>query len=150
MSARGVTTRDRGDRRSDRRHRGRSVAERALGQIRLVAVALVVVGGAGYRPSEDGGLSRDIGLPLAGGAAALLLAVAILTSRASRAASGRPSQRAAGPGCGGGPPPGRAAGAAPRGAAGPRWRRPGRSPTRSSSSVSWRWPDSRRIPSPSC
>jgi diguanylate cyclase (GGDEF)-like protein len=95
MTARGVTTRDRGDRRSDRRHRGRSVAERALGQIRLVAVALVLVGGAGYRPSDDGGLSRDIALPLAGGAAALLLAVAILTSRASRAASGRRSKLAA-------------------------------------------------------
>jgi diguanylate cyclase (GGDEF)-like protein len=95
MTARGVTTRDRRDKRTDRRDRGRSVAERALGQVRLVAVALVLVGGAGYRPSEDGGLARTIAVPLAGGAAALLLAVAVLTSRASRASSGRRSKLAA-------------------------------------------------------
>jgi hypothetical protein len=95
MTARGRTTRDRRATRAERRDRGRSVAERALGQIRLVAVALVVVGGAGYRPSENGGLARDVVLPLAGAAAALLLAVAVLTSRASKAATGRRSQLAA-------------------------------------------------------
>jgi diguanylate cyclase (GGDEF)-like protein len=95
MSARGRTTRDRRAVQAERRDRGRSVAERALGQIRLVAVALVVVGGAGYRPSENGGLARDIVLPLAGAAAALLLAVAVLTSRASKAATGRRSTLAA-------------------------------------------------------
>ncbi|HLM05675.1 MAG TPA: GGDEF domain-containing protein [Blastococcus sp.] len=95
MSARGRTTSDRQAARAERRDRGRSVAERALGQIRLVAVALVLVGGAGYRPSENGGLARDIALPLAGAAAALLLAVAVLTSRASKAAAGRRSKLAA-------------------------------------------------------
>ncbi len=94
MSTRGRTTSDRRAVRAERRHRGRSVAERALGQIRLVAVALVLVGGAGYRPSE-GGLSRDIALPLAIGAATVLLAVSILTSRAARAGSGRRSKLAA-------------------------------------------------------
>jgi diguanylate cyclase (GGDEF)-like protein len=95
MTARGRTTRDRRATRAERRDRGRSVAERALGQIRLVAVALVLVGGAGYRPSENGGLARDVVLPLAGAAAALLLAVAVLTSRASKAATGRRSKLAA-------------------------------------------------------
>jgi diguanylate cyclase (GGDEF)-like protein len=95
MTARGRTTRDRRATRAERRDQGRSVAERALGQIRLVAVALVVVGGAGYRPSENGGLARDVVLPLAGAAAALLLAVAVLTSRASKAATGRRSKLAA-------------------------------------------------------
>jgi len=95
MTARGRTTRDRRATRAERRDQGRSVAERALGQIRLVAVALVVVGGAGYRPSENGGLARDVVLPLAGAVAALLLAVAVLTSRASKAATGRRSKLAA-------------------------------------------------------
>ena len=59
--SRGRTTTDRrtgpADRRTERRARrddrsgvGRSVAERALRQIRLVAVALVLLGAAGYRP----------------------------------------------------------------------------------------------------
>jgi diguanylate cyclase (GGDEF)-like protein len=95
MTARGRTTRDRRATRAERRDRGRSVAERALGQIRLVAVALVLVGGAGYKPAENGGLARDVVLPLAGAAAALLLAVAVLTSRASKAATGRRSKLAA-------------------------------------------------------
>ena len=94
MSGRGQTTSDRRSAPKERRDRGRSVAERALGQIRLVAVALVLVGGAGYRPSE-GGLAREVALPLAGGAAAILLAVAILTSRAARAESGHRSKLAA-------------------------------------------------------
>jgi diguanylate cyclase (GGDEF)-like protein len=95
MSGRGHTTRDRRNVSPERRDRGRSVAERALGQIRLVAVALVLVGGAGYRPSEEGGIDPDLALPLAGVAAGVLLAVAILTSRAARAASGRRSKLAA-------------------------------------------------------
>ena len=94
MSGRGQTTHDRRSAPKERRDRGRSVAERALGQIRLVAVALVLVGGAGYRQSE-GGIAREVALPLAGGAAAILLAVAILTSRAARAGSGRRSKLAA-------------------------------------------------------
>ena len=48
---RGRTTSDRRARRSDRRDRGRSVAQRALGQIRLVAVALVLRRRRRYRPS---------------------------------------------------------------------------------------------------
>jgi diguanylate cyclase (GGDEF)-like protein len=95
MSRRGRTTSDRRALRSDRRDRGRSVAQRALGQIRLVAVALVVVGGAGYRPTSAGDLSRDLAWPLAGAAAVVLLAVAALTSRAGRAGSGRRSKLAA-------------------------------------------------------
>ena len=95
MSRRGRTTSDRGAARNDRRHRGRSVAQRALGQIRLVAVALVLVGGAGYRPTGPQDLSRHLALPLAGVAAAVLLGVAVLTSRAGRAASGRRSTLAA-------------------------------------------------------
>ncbi|WP_212719571.1 hypothetical protein, partial [Blastococcus sp. CCUG 61487] len=69
--------------------------ERALGQIRLVAVALVVVGGAGYRPSADADVGRDVALPLAGLAALVLLGVALLTSRAGRAGTGRRSKLAA-------------------------------------------------------
>ena len=95
MTARGRTTRDRRAARAERRDRGRSVAERALGQIRIVAVALVLVGGAGYKPGESGGLTRDIALPLAGVAAALLLVVAVLTSRAAKASTGRRSTLAA-------------------------------------------------------
>jgi diguanylate cyclase (GGDEF)-like protein len=95
MTARGRTTRDRRAVRTERRDRGRSVAERALGQIRLVAVALVLVGGAGYKPAETGGLAREIALPLAGVAAALLLVVAVFTSRASKAETGRRSKLAA-------------------------------------------------------
>jgi diguanylate cyclase (GGDEF)-like protein len=93
--SRGRTTHDRRSSKSERRDRGRSVAERALGPIRLVSVALVLVGGAGYRPSGAGDLSRDIALPLAGVAAAVLLGVAVLTSRAGRASAGRRSKLAA-------------------------------------------------------
>ena len=95
MSRRGRTTSDRRAARTERRDRGRSVAQRALGQIRLVAVALVLVGGAGYRPSGPQDLTRDVALPLAGIAAAVLLGVAVLTSRAGRAESGRRSKLAA-------------------------------------------------------
>jgi diguanylate cyclase (GGDEF)-like protein len=96
--SRGRTTTDRGsahaERRSgtDRRARnedragvGRSVAERALRQIRLVAVALVLLGGAGYRPDDAADLDRQIALVLAGAAAATLLLVSVLSLRAARA-----------------------------------------------------------------
>jgi diguanylate cyclase (GGDEF)-like protein len=95
MTGRGTTTTDRRSASTERRDRGRSVAERALGQIRLVAVALVLVGSAGYRPAEAGGIPAHVAQPLAGVAAAVLLAVAILTSRAARASSGRRSKLAA-------------------------------------------------------
>ncbi|MCW2533443.1 MAG: hypothetical protein JWP62_3013 [Blastococcus sp.] len=94
MTRRGNTTHDRRGSREDRRHRGRSVAQRALGQIRLVAVALLLVGGAGYRPSEVS-LDRGVTLALAGSAAAILLLVAVLTGRAARAGSGTRSKLAA-------------------------------------------------------
>ena len=95
MKQRGVTTHDRRTARKSRRDRGRSVAERALRQIRLVAAALLVVGAAGYRPSGAASLDRDLVLPLAGAAAAVLLLVAVLTARAGRARSGRRSMLAA-------------------------------------------------------
>ena len=95
MSRRGHTTSDRRAARTERRDRGRSVAQRALGQIRLVAVALVLVGGAGYRPSGPQDLTRAVAQPLAGIAAAVVLGVAVLTSRAGRAESGRRSKLAA-------------------------------------------------------
>jgi diguanylate cyclase (GGDEF)-like protein len=95
MKPRGVTTHDRRAAREDRRHRGRSVAERALRQIRLVAAALLLVGGAGYRPDATGGLDRDLALALAGTASAVLLLVAGLTARAARARSGHRSRLAA-------------------------------------------------------
>jgi diguanylate cyclase (GGDEF)-like protein len=95
MKRGGMTTHDRRAVREDRRDRGRSVAERALRQIRLVAVALLVVGGAGYRPSDVGGLDRDLAVVLAGAAAAVLLSVTVLTARAARAGSGRRSKLAA-------------------------------------------------------
>jgi diguanylate cyclase (GGDEF)-like protein len=96
MTRRGITTHDRRATLDDRRrHRGRSVAERALRQIRLVAVALLVVGGAGYRPAEASGVDRDVALALAGIAAVVLLAVAGLTARAARAGAGRRSTLAA-------------------------------------------------------
>jgi diguanylate cyclase (GGDEF)-like protein len=79
----------------DRKHRGRSVAQRALRQIRLVAVALLVVGGAGYRPSSGGILDHRLAFVLAGGAAAVLLAVTLLMGRAARAGSGARSRLAA-------------------------------------------------------
>jgi diguanylate cyclase (GGDEF)-like protein len=60
---------------------GRSAAQRALAQIRLLAVALLVVGGAGYRPATGSVVPQDLGLPLAGTAAALLLLVSFLFTR---------------------------------------------------------------------
>ncbi|WP_052090823.1 GGDEF domain-containing protein [Modestobacter caceresii] len=78
----------------DSRQGGRSVAERAIGQIRLIAVALLLVGGAGHRPAAGGPLGRDLAFPLAGGAAAILLLVALLTARAATAAAGRRSKLA--------------------------------------------------------
>jgi diguanylate cyclase (GGDEF)-like protein len=95
MKRRGVTTHDRRSERDDRRDRGRSVAERALRQIRLVAVALLLLGGAGYRPTEGGELEREIVMPLAGGAAVVLVLLAALTGRAARARQGRRSRLAA-------------------------------------------------------
>jgi diguanylate cyclase (GGDEF)-like protein len=94
MSRRGLTTSDRqaGD---ERRSRGRSVAERALRQIRLIAVALLLVGGAGYRPTDGGGLDREIVLLFAGLAAGVLVLMAVLTGRAARARPGRRSRLAA-------------------------------------------------------
>ena len=71
--------------RDDRSGVGRSVAERALRQIRLVAVALVLLGAAGYRPDGAGGLDRTLALVLAGAAAATLLLVSVLSVRAARA-----------------------------------------------------------------
>jgi diguanylate cyclase (GGDEF)-like protein len=95
MKRRGVTTQDRRAEREDRRSRGRSVAERALRQIRLVAVALLLLGGAGYRPTDSGGLDREIVMPLAIGAATVLVLLAVLTGRAARARQGRRSTFAA-------------------------------------------------------
>ena len=85
MKRRGVTTQDRRAERDDRRSRGRSVAERALRQIRLVAVALLLLGGAGYRPTDGGGIEREIVLPLSIAAATVLVLLAVLTGRAARA-----------------------------------------------------------------
>jgi diguanylate cyclase (GGDEF)-like protein len=95
MKRRGLTTRDRRAAGDDRHSRGRSVAERALRQIRLLAVALLLVGGAGYRPTDGGGLSREITMGLGGGAAVVLLLLALLTGRAARAPQGRRSRLAA-------------------------------------------------------
>jgi diguanylate cyclase (GGDEF)-like protein len=95
MTRRGVTTSDRRAVRDDRRGRGRSVAERALRQIRMLAVALLILGGAGYRPTDGGALDRDLVLPLAGTAAFVLVLVAVLTGRAARAQKGRRSRYAA-------------------------------------------------------
>jgi len=95
MTRRGLTTSDRRDTGDGGRHRGRSVAQRAMRQIRLVAVALLVVGGAGYRPSADSVVDRHQAMLLAGGAALVLLSVALLTGRAGRAGSGRRSKLAA-------------------------------------------------------
>ena len=77
------------DRRSgDRAGRGRSVAERALRQIRVVAVALLLLGGAGYRPEAGGDIDRPLALVLSGAAAATLLLVVGLSVRATRAEAG--------------------------------------------------------------
>ena len=78
-----------------RRSRGRSVAQRAMRQIRLVAVALLVVGGAGYRPAAGSPVGHGLALVLAGGTAAVLLVVTLFTARADRAASGARSRLAA-------------------------------------------------------
>ncbi len=95
MKRRGVTTQDRRAERDDRRSRGRSVAERALRQIRLVAVALLILGGAGYRPTDGSELEREVVMPLAFAAATVLVLLAILTGRAARARQGRRSKIAA-------------------------------------------------------
>ena len=95
MKRRGVTTQDRRLERDDRRGRGRSVAERALRQIRLVAVVLLLLGGAGYRPTDGGAIDREIVLPLALTAATVLVLLAVLTGRAARARQGRRSTLAA-------------------------------------------------------
>ncbi len=71
----------------DRRAGGRSVAERALRQIRLVAVALLVLGGLGYRPTRGTDVDRQLALVLAGAAAATLLLVVMLSVWATRAAA---------------------------------------------------------------
>ena len=78
-----------------RRNQGRSVAQRAMRQIRLVAVALLVVGGAGYRPAAGSQISHQLTIVLAIGAAALLLVVTLFTARAARAGSGARSRLAA-------------------------------------------------------
>ena len=78
-----------------RRDRGRSVAQRAMRQIRLVAVALLVVGGAGYRPASGSPIGHQTVLLMAGGAAAVLLVVTVFTARAARAGSGARSRLAA-------------------------------------------------------
>ena len=61
MKRRGMTTQDRRAQRDDRRNRGRSVAERALRQIRLVAVALLLLGrSGGSRSDRRGGAGRRL------------------------------------------------------------------------------------------
>jgi diguanylate cyclase (GGDEF)-like protein len=95
MTSRSTTT---SDRRSaageDSRSGGRSVAERAFGHIRLLAAVLLALGGAGYRPTGAGALDRTVAMVLAGSAAVLLLAVAVLTARAAKAGAGRRSKLA--------------------------------------------------------
>ena len=93
MIQRGSTSKDRSAVTGERSG-GRSVAERAFRQIRFVAVVLILVGAAGYRPSAAGSLDRDVTLTLAGGAAVVLLFVALLSGRADRAGSGRRSSLA--------------------------------------------------------
>jgi diguanylate cyclase (GGDEF)-like protein len=91
VNRRGSTTSDRRPTAEERRSGGRSVAERAFRQIRFVAVILIVIGAAGYRPTMPGDLGKDVVLTLAGTAAAVLLVVALLSGRADRAQSGRRS-----------------------------------------------------------
>ena len=99
---RGVTTQDRRtgapgrrtgdarDARADaRRSGGRSVAERALRQIRLVAIALLLLGSAGYRSTGARDLDRGTAVALASTAAASLLVGVLLSVRATRAGAGR-------------------------------------------------------------
>ncbi len=95
MTRRGKTTSDRRTAADDRRTSGgRSVAERAFGQIRLVAVALVLLGGAGYRPSEGVDIGRELALPLAAAADVILLVLSVLSARAGKAEAGRRSKLA--------------------------------------------------------
>ena len=96
MTSRGRTTVDRrapvGRRSEDAGVAGgRSVAERALRQIRFVAVVLILVGAAGYRPSGATDLDQGTALGLAGVATAVLVAMALLSARADKAASRRRS-----------------------------------------------------------
>lgn len=91
MTRRGSTTHDRQPGVDQRSAGGRSVAERAFRQIRFVALVLILVGAAGYRPSADGDLDHEVTLALAGAAALTLLFVALLSGRADRARSGRRS-----------------------------------------------------------
>jgi diguanylate cyclase (GGDEF)-like protein len=91
-AARRSAREDRRAAREDRRSGGRSVAERAFRQIRFIAVVLVIIVAAGYRPSAAGDLEPVIVRSLAGATAALLLLVALLSGRADRAASGRRSK----------------------------------------------------------
>ena len=92
MTRRGLTTQDRRTTRDDRGAGGRSVAERALRQIRFVAVALLVVGALGYRTGPTSAFDTGLVQTLAGAAAVTLLAVALLTARAGRAPRGRRSR----------------------------------------------------------
>ena len=89
--SRGRTTTDRRtgapDRRGsseDRTGTGRSVAERALRQIRVLAVALLLLGGAGYRSDGTADIDRSQALVLAGSAAVALLLAVVLSARATR------------------------------------------------------------------
>jgi diguanylate cyclase (GGDEF)-like protein len=96
---RGATTLDRRTGAPERRQQdartrgdrtgGRSVAERALRQIRLVAIALLLLGSAGYRSTGAGDLDRGTAVALASGAAAALLVGVLLSVRATRAGAGR-------------------------------------------------------------
>jgi diguanylate cyclase (GGDEF)-like protein len=91
VNRRGSTTSDRRPASDDRRSGGRSVAERAFRQIRFVAVVLIAIGAAGYRPTAPGDLGQEVVRTLAGVAVAVLLVVAFLSGRADRARSGRRS-----------------------------------------------------------
>jgi diguanylate cyclase (GGDEF)-like protein len=70
--------------------RGRTSVDRASG----VAAVLLVVGGAGYRPTSAHALTRNAALYLGGGAAVLLLLFALLTARAAKARPGTRSRLA--------------------------------------------------------
>jgi diguanylate cyclase (GGDEF)-like protein len=94
VNRRGSTTADRRPTRDERRSGGRSVAERAFRQIRFIAVVLIVIVAAGYRPTAEGDLQALVVRALAGGTAALLLVIALVSGRADRAASGRRSKLA--------------------------------------------------------
>lgn len=91
MTRRGYTTSDAREAGDDRHSGGRSVAERALRQIRLVAVALLLLGGAGYRPTDVHDLDKTVAIALAGAAAGVLLFFALVTGRAATASPGRRS-----------------------------------------------------------